>query len=321
MESQQGYDEGTWRSLGELGLPGLLISAQYGGQSLGTVEMALVFEAFGAKLLPSPLLATGVLSACALSRLQHPRAQALSSSIACGECRATIASIEKRKGRYVLDAHAADFLLIEHAGILSLHEARASGQFEGIEVTRLNMMDRTRVLSHLQIDRGFDSAANAIAEGEETRAACEYAFDMGRLAIAAEAVGAAQECLTRTLDYVKERVQFGRKIGSFQAVKHQLADVMVSVEAARSAVYYAAASVDDAPSSLPHMAALAKVEASEALQHAAGRMIQLHGGIGFTWEHDAHLYFKRARATATLFGSDASLDERIACHIGLGEVA
>ncbi len=199
MASAQGYDEETWTSLCELGLPSLLMPADFSGQGLGAVEMVLVFEALGAKLLPTPLLATGVLSASVFSRLARPKVREIAALIASNK--------------------------------------------------------------------------------------------------------------------------FGRAIGSFQAVKHQLADVMVGVEAARSAVYYAAASVSDNPMSLPTMAALAKLEASEALTYAAGRMIQLHGGIGFTWEHDAHLYFKRARGAATLFGANAALDERIAHHIGLDDAA
>ena len=321
MATFEGYDKDTWQALGELGLRGLLVPTNDGGQGLGAVEMVLVFEAFGAKLLPSPLLSTSVLSARVLSGLRHPRAREVSSSIASGEARIAIARVESGSARFVLDAHIADYLLIEEDGRCSLHEALEPGGFAGVGVDRLSMMDQSRVLSHLEFESGFDGSREILAEGEAVTRAFKDAWHMGRLAIAAEAVGAAQSCLTHTLEYAQQRVQFGRRIGSFQAVKHQLADVMVMVEAARSAVYYAAASASDVPDSLPHMAALAKVEASEALTHAAGRMIQLHGGIGFTWEHDAHLYFKRARATATLFGSNADLDERIAQYIGLGEAA
>jgi len=321
MASAQGYDEETWTSLCELGLPSLLMPADFSGQGLGAVEMVLVFEALGAKLLPTPLLATGVLSASVFSRLARPKVREIAALIASNKRCAAMARNESGNAHFVLDAHNADYLLVEHEGTCRFMQARARGMFEGVRITRLKMMDQTRTLSHLDFDQGFLGASEVLAEGDAVTQAFENAFDMGRLAIAAEAVGAAQECLTRTVEYAQQRVQFGRAIGSFQAVKHQLADVMVGVEAARSAVYYAAASVSDNPMSLPTMAALAKLEASEALTYAAGRMIQLHGGIGFTWEHDAHLYFKRARGTATLFGANAALDERIAHHIGLDDAA
>lgn len=321
MASPLGFDEKTWASLGEIGFPVTLLPTNVGGQGLGAVEMALVFEALGAKLLPSPLLATGVLSASVLASLQHSMAREVAALIASSNRRGAVARIENRSARFVLDAHIADYLLIEQDGRCRLIEAQAPGEFAGVRVTRLKMMDQSRVLSHLELDHECAAKSEVLAEGDSVTRAFDHAFDMGRLAIAAEAVGAAQECLTRTVEYVQQRVQFGRAIGSFQAVKHQLADMMVGVEAARSAVYYAAASANDHPLRLPAMAALAKLEASEALTHAAGRMIQLHGGIGFTWEHDAHLYFKRARGTETLFGTNAALDERIARHIGLDDAA
>ena len=321
FESPLGHDQDTWQAFIDLGLAGLLVPEQSGGQGLGAVEMVLVFEALGAKLVPSPLLATAVLAASLLTRLPHPKARELSSLIASGRCRAAVARTDNNRAQFVLDAHTADALLIEHEGKLRLHRTRETGRFDGVEVERLHMMDRTRVLSHLQFHQDFDAFGIELAEGDQATHAFDHALDMGRLAVAAEAVGAAQSCLTRTSEYATQRVQFGRTIGSFQAVKHQLADMMVGVEAARSAVYYAAASANDDANSLATMAALAKLEASEALTHASSRMIQLHGGIGFTWEHDAHLYFKRARATETIFGGNESLDERIARHIGLGDAA
>jgi alkylation response protein AidB-like acyl-CoA dehydrogenase len=156
-----------------------------------------------------------------------------------------------------------------------------------------------------------------IAEGDEVLKAVDAGLDMARIALGAEAVGAAQTCLARTVEYASERVQFGRAIGSFQAVKHQCADMMVAIEAAISAVFFAACAVSEDLAQSRSMAALAKVHASEALSFCSARMIQLHGGIGFTWEHDAHLYFKRARSTATMLGLNFDLDEVIAADIGL----
>lgn len=321
VDSESGYEAQTWQALCELGLSGLLVSEHLGGQGLGPVEMALVFEALGGHLVPSPLLGTGVLAASLLSAIECEASVSLQREIASGHRLVAIARFESGEARFVLDAHAAHWLLAEFDGALLAFQAERPGDFPGMELERLTMMDQTRVLSQLKISQDLDTNPLEIAHGDQVTEAFDRALDMGRIAIAAEAVGAAQACLSRTLDYVRERVQFGRKIGSFQAVKHQLADVMVANEAAISAVYFAACAASETPQDLASMAALAKVEASEALSHAAGRMIQLHGGIGFTWEHDAHLYFKRARGTATLFGSNSSLDEVIATSLGLGVAA
>ncbi len=318
MASSLGYDTETWLSLGELGLAGLLIGPDQGGQGLGPVEMALVHEALGRYLISGPMLASGVIAATFLAGLKSQELT-LMQSMASGELRVALARFADGQSLFVLDAHHADCLLAcvdDAAYIVYRNEA---GEFPGIAVERLTMLDQTRVLSHLNMVE-LTPDAQKLSEGREVTQAYQDGLAMGRLATAAEAVGAAQTCLMRTVEYAQEREQFGRKIGSFQALKHELANVMVNTEAAISAVYFAACTAAESPDALDQMAALARVQASEALTHAAGRMIQLHGGIGFTWEHDAHLYFKRARGTATLFGSNASLDEAIAASI-LGDAA
>ncbi len=321
METDLGFDLSTWQAICELGFPGLLIREDLGGQGLSAVEMALVFKALGSHLIPSPLLGTGVLAASLLAAIEGESSLALQREVASSQGCMTVAEFKEGSAQFVLDAHVANCLLAKVGDRLLAIRAEQPGTFPSIEGQRLTTMDQTRVLSHLRMTPELHPTPLVIAEGEQVSAAFEKSLHMGQIAIAAEAVGAARQCLSRTVEYTKERVQFGRKIASFQAVKHQLADVMVSVEAATSAVYYAACAATETPEELPRMAALAKVEASEALTHAAGRMIQLHGGIGFTWEHDSHLYFKRARGTATLFGSNASLDEVIAMSLGLGDAA
>jgi len=160
-----------------------------------------------------------------------------------------------------------------------------------------------------------------LGEPGRAREPLERALDLARVALAAEAVGVAEAVLELTTAYVKDRVQFGRPVGSFQAVKHRLADMMVALEAARSASWYAACVADELPDELAEAASIAKAACSDAAFECASGAIQLHGGIGFTWEHDAHLYFKRARASSTLLGSPSWHRERIARQIGLGETA
>lgn len=317
MASKQGYLSGQWQSLSsELGLCGLMVPESAGGQGLSMIEIALVFEQLGKTLLPSPLLSTAVMSVAVLKQLDHQPALAriAAGGVTCAVCRVSEGSAE-----FVLDAANADLLLVEDAATrsISLLEAETAGTFDGLTVTPVDMIDQTRRLAHVLVDDADTLARAKITEGDQAVAAIDFGFNLARIALAAEAVGAAQECLARTVEYARERVQFGRAIGSFQAVKHQLADMMVANEAAISAVYFAACAVSEDPAQAATMAALAKVQASEALSFSAARMIQLHGGIGVTWEHDAHLYFKRARSTSTLFGLNADLDELIAHEIGL----
>ena len=315
MATELGYIPEVWQSMANgLGLAGLLVPEAAGGQALSMVETALVFEQFGKQLLPSPLLSTAVLSVVVLKELglmDHLR------SVAGGECTLATARLKEGEARFVLDAAVADMLVVIDADRSRAYVVEGAGDCPGIEVTPVNMLDQTRRMAHVAVT-DFAAIADAqVAAGEGVEFAVERGFDMARIALAAEAVGATDTCLERTVSHVKERVQFGRTLGSFQAVKHQLADMLVAREAAVSAVYLAACAVSENAEEARRMAALAKVQASDAFSFCAGRMIQLHGGIGFTWEHDAHLYFKRARSTSTLFGVNADLEETIASSIGL----
>jgi alkylation response protein AidB-like acyl-CoA dehydrogenase len=322
MASELGFDQQSWHTLSvDLGLVGLLMPVAHGGQGLKLIDMALVFEQLGGCLMPSPLLQTGVLAATLLSSLPDEEIQRQwLPRIAVGDCAVSLAMLVNGVAEYVLGAHCADILILcetdknHRLYVLDI----GSGQHQDcIKVTRQPMMDQTRSASRVELLKTGLLARYQIAEGAQVASAVDRSSQFSHVAVAAEAVGAAQSCLDKTVDYVKERRQFGRVIGSFQAVKHQLADMMISIEAARSAVYFSACSVDENASQLPEMAALARVQASEALTQCASQMIQLHGGIGFTWEHDAHLYFKRARSTATLMASNSELDEVIAVQLGL----
>ena len=322
IATEQGYDQKSWHAMSvDLGLAGLLVPVEFGGQGLELIDTVLVFEQLGGRLLPSPLLETAVMAVTlmtsladeALHRKWLPR-------IAAGGCAVAFARLDNGVAEYVIGAHCADVLILcedDNNHQLTVLDAGPGHHHGAIKVTRRTMLDQTRSMSRVEMLPGQKLNGYQAGKGSIAAAAANRAHQFSHIALAAEAVGAAQSCLDMTVDYVKERHQFGRAIGSFQAVKHQLADMMVDIEAARSAVYFSACSVSENPAQLPEMASLARVQASEALSHCAAEMIQLHGGIGFTWEHDAHLYFKRARSTATLLQTNSELDEIIAEQLGL----
>jgi len=311
MASDNGYLDETWQAMSrELALPGLLIPEAAGGQELSLVEMALVFEQLGRQLLPSPLLSTSVLSAvalCGIGDVEHLE------QIASGDKTAALAELTAGVADFVLDAAEADWLILFDRDTSNLYLADRDNP--NVVVESVPTLDQTRRFARVEV---IDlSSISLLGSGDAATQAIAQSTDAARVALASEAVGAAQQCLASTVTYTKERIQFGRPIGSFQALKHQMADMMVEVEAAISAVYFAACAIAEGQPQGSSLAAMAKVQASEALTFCASRMIQLHGGIGFTWEHDAHLYFKRARSTCNLFGRNADLDDFIASDIGL----
>jgi alkylation response protein AidB-like acyl-CoA dehydrogenase len=223
-------------------------------------------------------------------------------------------------GDFVVHADGADLLVVlAHGPDRDVQVLVVPANAAGVHVQPHVMLDLTRPMARVTFTR--------VAVGPEQRLALgglqavERALDRARIALASEAVGGAERLLEITTEYVKQRVQFGRPVGSFQSIKHRLADVMVQVEAAKSAAWYAACVVDEGGEELAEAAAVAKSYCCDAFYDCAATAIQLHGGIGFTWEHDAHLYFKRARATATLLGSPAWLRERLMVVLGCGSVA
>lgn len=322
MASEPGFDPAAWRVLShDLGIAGLLVPVDLAGQGLGLIEMALVFEQLGQYLLPSPLLQTGVIGPTLLSGLPDKALQQRwLPQLASGQLTVAVGRLANGIADYVVGGHCADVLILCSDDInneLYIIDA-AIGKRQGyIRVTGQAMLDQTRAAGRIEVLNQKGLGEYRVFDGSAVKTALERAEQFGHIAVAAEAVGSAQSCLDITVQYVKDRRQFGRAIGSFQAVKHQLADMMVHIEAARSAVYFSACSVAEQPLQLPEMASLARVQASEALSFCAAEMIQLHGGIGFTWEHDAHLYFKRARSTATLLATNSALDEVIAGQLGL----
>jgi len=347
MESERGWDAGVWtRMAKELGWTSLTVPEAYGGLGLGMVELVALLEEMGAALLCSPFFSTVCLAANALvlAGSEEQKREHL-GAIATGEITATLAytesngrwdaaaieaTVRKDGGEYVLDGtktfvpdgHTADLLLVaarrpETTGAegVSLFTVRADA--DGIERRLLPTMDQTRKQAEVRL-RNVRVPASALMGTENGGwRALEQTLDLAAVALSAEQVGGAQKVLDTTVAYAKERVQFGRPIGAFQSIKHKLADMLLLVESARSASYYAgwAASVGDPE--LPALASLAKAYCSDAYFRAAAESIQIHGGVGFTWEYDVHLHFKRAKSTETLLGDPAYHRELVARRIGI----
>ncbi|MFA1539029.1 acyl-CoA dehydrogenase family protein [Actinomadura monticuli] len=330
METAEGYDPKMWAQMAEqLGLQGLAIAEEHGGAGFGVRELAVVFEEMGRAAVCAPFLAT-ITAAAALEAGEG--GHDLLPGIADGSVIATLAVAEDggswepgdvravfedgvlRGGKsFVLDGHIADLVLVaargeDGVGVYAVEEAS--------RLTRSLMptLDQTRKLARVE----FDGVPARRVGGAD---ALRRALDVAAVALAAEQLGGAQRTLDMTVEYAKVRHQFGRPIGSFQAIKHRCADMFVLVESARSAVLNAAGAADESPGELPAAAALAKAYCSDAFFHTAGEAIQLHGGIGFTWEHDAHLYFKRAQGSRQLFGAPDRHRERLAALAGLTDAA
>jgi len=347
MQDERGYDADTWRRVGaELGWPSVIIPEAYGGIGLTYVELVALMEEMGRTLLCSPFFSTVCLAGNALLAAgTEEQKQEHLPAIAAGEKTATVAytesngrwdafavqAVARRDGEefvlsgtktFVVDGHTSDLLVIaartegsSGEGGISLFVVPADTP--GIERRALPTMDQTRRQAEIGLDEVRVPAASLMGEEGEGWKPLSHALDLATIALSAEQVGGAERVLDMTVEYAKERKQFGRPIGSFQAIKHKCADMMVLVESARSASYYAgyAASVGDPE--MPVLAALAKAYCSDAYFRCAAESVQIHGGVGFTWEYDVHLYFKRAKSTETLLGDAAYHRELVAQRINL----
>lgn len=319
--ADQGMDGALWQAfVDELGLAGVLIPEAHRGAGLGMVELAIIAEAAGAQVAALPLLglvqaSQALLAGGSAAQQAHwlPRLADGRTLAACAETSAIEASGNRLSGSCDFLPHGtvANLFVVAADNGLWLVEADAPG----MTVTPLTTMDQTRPFARLTLTQ---TPAEPLADGERARAAATAG---GLVCLAAEALGGAQSCLDRTVSYALDRVQFGRPIGSFQAYKHRLADMMVDIEQARSAVYWAACAIDEGAAEATLALHAAKAFAADTYFRCAGDMIQLHGGIGFTWEHDAHLFLKRAKAIQHMLGSSDWHREQIARLIGLGETA
>ena len=329
VEGGPPFDAGAWAGLARMGAVGLLVPAEHGGAGATVVEAALVAEELGRLVVAAPYLSTAVLAPRLLTGLGDPETMArYLPGIAGGTTIATVAFLDSHgrwdpdgvgvtagpgtlRGRvpYVTDLGAADLVLVVARTPDGLGVFVVEPPQPGVEVVELDCLDRTQPLGALRLD---DVAAAPIPTDRDVVAVLDDVLVTALACLTASQVGGAEQCLDLATGYARRRVQFGRVIGSYQAVKHKLADVLARVESARSACHHLVDAVATGSPELPIAASLAGAYCSDAYTACAGDLIQVHGGIGFTWEHDAHLYLKRARAAAHLFGDAAHHRERLA---------
>ena len=339
METTDGYDAAVWSQMGEqMGLQGLAIPEQYGGSGYSFVELGIVLEEMGRSLLCAPYYSTVVLAANTLLLSGDEAAKkAYLPGIAAGTTIATLAYTEpsgkwdesgitatasgsgsdfKITGTksFVLDGHTAGLIIVAAKTGKGTSLFAVEGNAAGLTRTALSTMDQTRKQAKLELK---DTPGKLIGTEGQGWSVLHKVLDLAAVGLAAEQVGGAQKVLDMAVEYAKVRVQFGRPIGSFQAIKHKCADMLLEVESAKSAAYYGMWCAAEMNGELPSVASLAKAYCSEAYFHATAENIQIHGGIGFTWEHPAHLYFKRAKSSELLFGDPTYHRELLAQRIGI----
>jgi alkylation response protein AidB-like acyl-CoA dehydrogenase len=301
------YDDALWKEMSELGWPGIFIGEEHGGQGLGVVELVILMEELGYALAPSPFLsnaAAGLMIQHAGSDDQRDR---WLPGIASGEQRGTVAYVVNGAASLVPDADTADIVVIfdEASGTATVEEAGA------VQAKSVDTIDSTRRFSRVEPSNGG---------GEELtggRGPAADAIAPIAVALAGELVGVSQRAMEMAVEYAKDRQQFGRPIGAYQAVSHRCAQMLLETEGARSATLYAAWTADHEPESLQLAGSMAKAYASDCGWRVTSSSLQVHGGIGFTWEHDLHFFLKRAKTDGHLFGSAREHRERVAELAGL----
>jgi alkylation response protein AidB-like acyl-CoA dehydrogenase len=332
MESETAHDAAFYGKMAQLGWMGIAIPEAFGGQGMTYVDLAVLLEEMGRSVLPGPFFATVCLAAPVITEAgSDEQRKALLGPIASGERTAALAYTEPNARvdasgiellarpqdggfvlsgtkSFVLDAHVADTIVV--AGRTSDGDDPAEGitlfsvdpKANGVSVSQLKAMDMTRRLCEVALDGVKVGAGAVLGEVDKGWPRLERALQRSAALLSAGCVGGANQVLDMSVAYARDRIQFGRPIGSFQAVKHKCADMLVDVEMSRSAMYYAAWAASEDDPELPLAASMAKAYCSEAYLRVAGNGIHVHGGIGFTWEHDMQLYFKRAKADEVLLG-------------------
>jgi alkylation response protein AidB-like acyl-CoA dehydrogenase len=347
MAEPAGVTDAFWAKLAEQGWLGLIYPEAYGGAGLGFVDLTVLMEEMGRAVMPGPFFSTVLLGGLAILEAgSDAQKKEWLGKIAAGEAKATLAFTEPNArwdagavtvtareagGRYtlsgtklfVLDAHLADVLIVvartregkrPEEGLSLFLVPRGA---RGLDVKLLPTMDQTRKLCEVTFADVAVGADALVGAKDGAWAPLSRVLDRATVALCAEMCGGAQRVLDMTTEYAKIRVAFGKPIGSYQGVKHKAADMLVEIENAKSLTYYAAWAMDENVPEAPLAASMAKAYVSDAYRRAAGTGIQLHGGIGFTWEHDLHLYFKRAKSSEFTFGDASWHRERVAQLISL----
>jgi alkylation response protein AidB-like acyl-CoA dehydrogenase len=335
MATETAHDDTLWQAIADQGWTGLTVPEKHSGLGLGVVELAIVAEEMGRACLPGAFLST--ITAAALIERAGSKAQRTRylEPIAAGEFKATVAVLEEsanwepelfklKAGRdgdlftltgkkfFVPDADTADLLICvarNGDGLALLPVERGA---EGVEITPMPTMDATRKVYEVAFENVSIKAADLLGADGNARGALDGALEMATVALCAEMVGGMQWILDTSVEYAKTRQQFGRVIGSFQAVQHQCADMLLLTESSRSAAYYAAWALTENDPMAQLSVSMAKAYCSDAFREVANRGVQIHGGIGFTWEHDLQLYYKRSKSSETMFGDATLHRERIA---------
>ncbi len=301
LAESRAYDDAIWREISELGWPGIAIAEEDGGQGLGLIELALIAEQSGYVLAPTPLMSTWNAALFLAGGSDEQRERWL-PGVASGETLAAAAFDGRTERSVVPDAGGAAVLVLsageDAARVLDPSDAT---------IEPLDLIDTTR--------RYFKVSADG---GEEVPGDAGAAADRAVVALAAELTGVAARAMDMAVAYAKEREQFGRPIGAYQAVSHRCAEMLYDVEESRSLTYYAAWTAGAEPESLPLASSMAKARASDAARSVTAAALQVFGGIGFTWEHDIHFLLKRARVSAELLGTSRQHRDRVASLVGLG---
>ena len=344
MDEERGYDPELWKKIGGLGWHGLVLPEEFGGAGLSYVDLVVVLEEMGRVLLPSPFIWT-VLFGEAIRRGASPVVQRnLMPKLATGGLIGTLAYMEpvgtygadgitmpaRREGKefvlegqklFVSDAHVADCMTVaaRTAGqgtrgisLFAIETKRA-----GVTIVPLKTMDQTRKLFEVRFDGVRATADDVLGEPDQGWRILGPVIDRGKLMMAAEMCGGAQKAMEMAVEYAKIREQFGRPIGSYQAISHKCANMLIDVEGAKSATYAAAWAITSESDDATLAVAIAKAAASDAYRRTTADAVQIHGGIGFTWEHAMHLYFKRSKSSEVTFGDASYNRELIAQMIGL----
>jgi alkylation response protein AidB-like acyl-CoA dehydrogenase len=321
METDTAYDKSLWAKMAEQGYTGIIFPEECGGVALGKVELALLMEEAGRALLPGPFFSTVALAGAVIDAVAGPeQKKKYLAPICAGDARSTVAFLEANVSwnpsdvqlaaangsltgdkLFVPDAAVADFIIVAARNGVFAVAAKASG----MRITPMTGMDLTRKLYQVEFQ---NTPAERIGDTKDLA----KAFDIATTALVCELVGGMQRTLDITVEYAKMRKQFGKPIGMFQAVQHQCADMYLETESSRSAAYYAAWALEENTPDAPVSVSIAKMYASDAARSVGNHGIQVHGGMGFTWENDVHLYYRRAKYSETAFGDSTFHRERIA---------